>query len=136
PYYGFRLDGGFTVLDPTHSSAVGHMPLRVAKKSAFGLLQFDHSALILPRDHITLSLAYTFVRGRQDISPAGTVATSNQYHRFDTTATYDARVPWNFLHNEEVFARVSNTFDREYAEVLGFPSPPVNFVAGIKLELQ
>ncbi len=133
PFYGFRLSGGFTVLDETHSSEVGHTPLRVPKRSAFGLAQYDNSALLFPRDKIALTLAYTFVGDREDITTFGTTANHDAYHRFDATATYDARVLWRFISNEEVFARVSNLFDRHYSVNFGFPAPPVNFVAGIKL---
>ena len=65
-------------------------------------------------------------------------ATANHvaYHRFDATATYDARMLWRFVTNEEVFSRVSNVFDRHYSVNFGFPAPPVNFVAGIKLEFE
>jgi hypothetical protein len=29
---------------------------------------------------------------------------------------------------------VQNMLDRHYAEVFGFPAPPVNFVAGVKVD--
>ena len=106
------------------------------KRSAFGLAQYERKELLLPRDKMTLSVAYTFVGDRDDITQYGKSRSHVGYHRFDATATYDARVLWGRLTNEEVFARVSNLFDRHYAEEFGFPSPPVNFVAGIKLEFE
>ena len=133
PLYGFTLSGGFTVLDETH---VGARPLRVPKRSAFGLAQYEHRELFLPRDRIVLSLAYTFVGDRDDITPQGTIRNHVGYHRFDATATYDARMRWNAVSNEEIFARVSNLFDRNYQAEFGFPSPPINFLAGIKLEFE
>jgi outer membrane receptor protein involved in Fe transport len=33
-----------------------------------------------------------------------------------------------------VIARVQNLFDRNYSETFGFRSPPVNFLAGVKLD--
>jgi vitamin B12 transporter len=136
PFYGFSLSGGFTVLDETHSSQFGHTPLRVPKRSAYGIAQYNHSAVLLPSDKIALTLAYTFVGDREDITVAGGTANHDAYHRFDATATYDARTLWRFVTNEEVFTRVSNVFDRNYSANFGFPAPPVNFVAGIKLELE
>ncbi len=136
PFYGFSLSGGFTVLDETHSSQFGHTPLRVPKRSAYGIAQYNHSALLLPRDKLALTLAYTFVGDREDITVAGGTANHDAYHRFDATATYDARMLWRFVSNEEVFSRVSNVFDRNYSVNFGFPAPPVNFVAGIKLEFE
>ena len=32
-----------------------------------------------------------------------------------------------------VYARVENLFDRDYEEVLGFRSPPLNYIAGVKV---
>jgi len=134
PFYGFTLSGGFTVLDETHVGTAE--PLRVPKRSTYGLVQYEHKELLLPRDKSILSLAYTFVGDRDDITPLGTIRNHVGYHRFDATATYDAREAWSFISNEEVFARVSNLFDRHYSEEFGFPAPPVNFVAGIKLEFE
>ena len=134
PFYGFSLSGGFTVLDETHVGING--PLRVPKRSAFGLAQYEHRGLMLARDKATLSLAYTFVGDRDDITTIGTVRNHVAYHRFDASAVYDAHARWNRITNEEVFARVSNLMDRDYAEEFGFPSPPINFMAGIKLEFE
>lgn len=134
PYRGFSLNGGFTVLDLTHIGV--NEPLRVPKRSAYGVAQYEHRELALPRDKIALSLAYTFVGDRDDITTIGTIRNHVGYHRFDATAVYDARAAWKRISNEEVFGRVSNLFDRHYAEEFGFPSPPVNFLAGIKLEFE
>jgi len=136
PFFGFTLSGGFTVLDETHSSQFGNTPLRVPKRTAFGLFQYNNSELLLPRDRLAATLAYTFVGDREDITPAGTTANHDAYHRFDVSATYDAEQVWRFVRNEEVFTRVSNVFDRHYSVNFGFPAPPVNFVAGIKLEFE
>ena len=110
--------------------------MRVPKRSAFGVAQYEHRELLLPRDKMILSLAYTFVGDRDDITTLGTIRNHVGYHRFDAAATYDARVVWKFVANEEVFARVSNLFDRHYSEEFGFPAPPINFLAGIKLEFE
>ncbi len=136
PFFGFTLSGGFTVLDETHSSQFGNTPLRVPKRTAFGLFQYNNSELLLPRDRLAATFAYTFVGDREDITPAGTTANHDAYHRFDVSATYDAEQRWRFVRNEEVFTRVSNVFDRHYSVNFGFPAPPVNFVAGIKLEFE
>jgi hypothetical protein len=31
-------------------------------------------------------------------------------------------------------SKIQNLLDRHYSEAFGFPAPPVNFVAGVKLE--
>ncbi len=136
PFYGFTLNGGFTLLDETHVSPNGDAPTRVPKRSAFGVAQYQHEELLLPSDKIILTLAYTFVGDRDDITPIGTVANHVAYHRFDATVVYDARVPWSIVANEGVFVRSLNLLDRQYSEEFGFPSPPITFLAGIKLEFE
>jgi len=134
PFHGFTLNGGFTILDETHVGP--NRPTRTPKRLAFGLAQYEHRELFLPGDKAVLSLAYTFVGDRDDITLTDSIRSHVGYHRFDATATYDARVRWDFVSNEEVFARVSNLFDRNYSEEFGFPSPPINFVAGLKFEFE
>jgi outer membrane receptor protein involved in Fe transport len=134
PFYGFTLSGGFTILDETHAGAV--RPVRVPKRSAYGLAQYTHRGILAERDQVTLSLAYTFVGDRDDITPAGGITNHVGYHRFDATALYDARAAWRFVADEQLFARVNNVFDRHYSEALGFPSPRVNFVAGLQFEFE
>ena len=43
-------------------------------------------------------------------------------------------IRWRRIRGEELYVRVQNMLDRHYAEVFGFPSPPVNFVAGVKVD--
>jgi len=38
-----------------------------------------------------------------------------------------------YLSHEEAFVRIQNLFDRNYSQAFGFPAPPINFEAGIKL---
>jgi vitamin B12 transporter len=131
PFYGFTLSGGFTVLDETHVGT--NEPLRVPKRTAFGLAQYEHKELLLPRDKTVLSLAYTFVGDRDDITQFGTVRNHVGYNVFNASAVYDAGQVWKFVSGEEGFVRISNLFDRNYSEEFGFPAPSINFVAGIKL---
>lgn len=137
PFYGFTLSGGFTLLDETHASGVSSArPLRVPKRSAFGVAQYDRRAVFLQNDRVILSLAYTFVGDRDDITTFSSVANHPGYHRFDAVVSYAAHIPWSFIRNEEVFSRVSNLFDRHYSEAFGFPAPPINAVAGLKVEFE
>ncbi len=136
PFYGVTLSGNFTTIDETHvSSSPDIRPLRVPKHSAFGLLQYVGSGLLRPDDKTTVSLAYYFVGARDDITPIGTIASHDAYHVFDLTAIYDLRQPWRMVADEQGFVRVQNLFDRNYSEAFGFPSPPINFVAGIKVDM-
>ncbi len=133
---GLTLSGNFTWIDETHVAVSPTIkPVRVPKKAAFGLLQYIRRGLYLPADQSTLSLDYLFVGDRDDIDPASFSVRNNvAYHRFDLVASYQGGIRWQRVRNEELFARVQNLFDRNYSEVMGFKSPAVNFVAGIKLD--
>lgn len=133
---GLNFSGNFTYIDETHASNSPEVrPVRVPKYSAFSLLQYLHGRLWLPDDKITLSLAYFFVGDRDDIDP-GTSAIVNHgaYNRFDLVASYAAGLRWGFVQNEQAFTRIVNLLDRNYSEVMGFKSPTINFVAGIKVD--
>ena len=41
---------------------------------------------------------------------------------------------WREMRNIEIVTKIQNVLDRHYSEAFGFPAPPVNFVAGVKLE--
>jgi len=135
---GLTLSGNVTVLDETHADAAGSTaaPLRVAKHTASALLQYVRSANFLPHDRITASVNYNFVGDRDDITLQSTVANHAAYSRVDAVASYAMGIPLRFVHNEEVFARVSNLMDRHYSEAFGFPAPTINVLAGVKLDFE
>jgi vitamin B12 transporter len=137
PLPGLTLGGSVTVLDETHdpgrSSA---QPLRVPKHSAQALLQYVKQGLLLPHDRALANLAYTFVGDRDDITTSSTIANHSAYSRFDLVVSYALGIPYGMIQSEEAFTRVENLFDRRYSEAFGFPAPPVNFVAGVKIDLR
>jgi vitamin B12 transporter len=133
---GLAFSGNLTVIDETHvSSSPEIRPLRVPKYAAFALLTYAHKALLSSDDAVSANLAYYFVGDRDDLNPTTSMIQNHDaYNRFDLTMTYDARIPWRLIRDEQVYVRVQNMLDRHYAEVFGFPSPPVNFVAGVKVD--
>ncbi|HYA34413.1 MAG TPA: TonB-dependent receptor [Candidatus Binataceae bacterium] len=135
PFYGFTLNGFFTILDETHVSGPQStaQPLRVPKRSAYGLLQYARTGIFHVRDRVVASLGYNFVGDRDDITTQFTVGNNVAYHLFNAAVSYEGRMPWYAISDEEVFARVSNLFDRNYSQTLGYPSPRVNFVAGVQV---
>jgi vitamin B12 transporter len=135
PMRGLTFSGSFTYLDETHSSvSPTTRPTRVPKYSAQALIDYTHSEIFGPDDRFITTLAYTFVGDRDDITSSGTIASHDAYDLFNLSAIYSAGIPWGLLRNESVIARVQNLFDRNYSETFGFRSPPVNFLAGVKLE--
>jgi len=128
--------GSVTYIDETHVSETGAIPTRVPKWSAQTLVQYIGDGLFLPHDQVIGSLASTFVGSRDDITTAGTIVDHQAYWRFDAVASYALGRRWRWLQNEQVFTRVSNLLDARYSEAFGFRSPPINFVAGVKIDLQ
>ena len=133
---GLAFSGNLTYIDETHvSSSPEIRPLRVPKWAAFALLTYAHKALWNANDAVSANLAYYFVGDRDDLNPETSLIQNHAaYNRFDLTMTYEAGIPWRLIRNEQVYVRVQNMLDRHYAEVFGFPSPPVNFVAGVKVD--
>jgi len=95
---------------------------------------YRHAALFRPEDEATATLAYTFVGDRDDITTAGSVANHTAYNRFDLAVSYSPGFAWRGIRNEHLLARVQNLLDRHYSEAFGFPAPPVNFLAGVKID--
>jgi vitamin B12 transporter len=135
---GLTLSGNLTVLDETHADAAGStaQPLRVAKHTASALLQYVRSANFLPHDRITASVNYIFVGDRDDITVESTIANHAAYNLVNAVVSYAIGIPLKHVHNEEVFARVSNLMDRHYSQAFGFPAPTINVLAGVKLDFE
>ncbi len=131
PLPGLSISGYFTYLDQI---SPGRNPLRVPKYSASGLAQYVHEGLVNPRDRATLSFNYTFVGDRMDITPTSGIGNNPAYHRFDAVMSYAAGLRINRVRDEEVFVRINNLTDRNYHEALGFRAPPINFMAGVKVD--
>ncbi|MBV8362838.1 MAG: TonB-dependent receptor, partial [Deltaproteobacteria bacterium] len=135
PGHGLRLSGSVTILDETHVSPTPNIrPVRVPKYSASSTAEYNHRALLRPRDDLTLALIYVFVGDRDDITTTGTIANHDAYHRIDLAFSYSTGMNWREVHDLALVAKIQNLLDRHYSEAFGFPSPPVNFVAGVKLE--
>ncbi len=135
PGRGLQFSGNVTILDQTHvSPAPGIRPTRVPKYSASALAEYNRPQLLRPQDNLTAALIYTFVGDRDDITPVGTIANHDAYHRFDFALSYSPGIKWRRVRDVELIAKIQNLLDRHYSEALGFPAPPINFVAGVKLE--
>lgn len=132
PWHGISLSSNFTYLDETHrSEQSSSMPLRTPKYSASATLHYTHNDLLSAADAVSADFVYIFVGDRDDVSPMGTILDNPAYHLFNLTVNYSPGFQWNLVRSEQIYARIQNMFDRRYQQVLGFKSPPVNFVAGV-----
>jgi len=140
PFRDFSLGGNFTALDSTHRPlTAGLQPIRVPKHSAAGVAQYQRSGIWQSEDQFTAALFDQFVGDREDLQSQPPFGEENHgaYHVFNLTLSYKLAggyVP--YLTDEEAFVRIQNLFDRQYSQAFGFPSPPVNFEAGIKIGIR
>jgi len=140
PMKGLSLSGNFTALDSTHAPLIaGLQPnVRVPKHSASAVAQYKRQNIFAHGDQFISALSYDFVGDREDIQTQGAMGLENHgsYQLFNLTLSYQlgkGLVP--YLDHEEAFVRIQNLFDRHYSQAFGFPAPPVNYEAGIKLGL-
>jgi vitamin B12 transporter len=139
PLKGLSLSGSFTALDSTHRPLIaGLQPVRVPKHSAEAVAQYKTQDIFSRGDQFISALSYQFVGDREDIQTQSPFDDENHgsYQLFNLTLSYqlgDGFVP--YLKHEEAFVRIQNLFDRHYSQDFGFPAPPINYEAGIKLGL-
>jgi vitamin B12 transporter len=139
PMKGLSLSGSFTALDSTHRPLIaGLQPVRVPKHSAEAVAQYKTQDIFARGDQFISALSYQFVGDREDLQTQSPFDDENHgsYQLFNLTLSYqlgDGFVP--YLKHEEAFVRIQNLFDRHYSQDFGFPAPPINYEAGIKLGL-
>jgi vitamin B12 transporter len=135
PLKGLELSGSFTYLDQRHDPALfSRVPLRVPKYSAGAVAQYLRKNLLRGGDRAVATFAYSFVGDRDDLATTGSVVNHQAYQRVDAAFSYAPGIPWRFIRDEEFLVRIQNLLDRRYSEAFGFPAPPVNFLAGVKLD--
>ena len=137
PFRGFSISGNFTALDSTHRPLTANLqPVRVPKHSAAAVAGYKLSDIFQAGDNFTSALFYQFVGDREDLEtqpPFGEHNHSN-YQVFNLTLSYKmANHSLPYLREQEVFTRIQNLFDRNYSQAFGFPAPPINFEAGVKV---
>jgi vitamin B12 transporter len=139
PFKGFSLSGNFTVLDSTHDPHTPTLqPVRVPKHAAAGVAQYKSASLLRAGDQFTAALFYQFVGDFNDIQTQPPFGYENHggYQLFNLTLSYDLGSGFApRLTSEEAFVRIQNLFDRNYSQAFGYPAPPINFEAGLKIGL-
>ena len=132
PFRDVWLRGNYSYLD--FNVAGGGKLLRRPHNRMSATLNYAPRDLLQADDAFNANLNVTFVGERTDVDPLtfNGNATNPMYARADLALRYDmplrayaSRIGW--------FARVQNLFDRNYDEVLGFRSPPINVLAGAQL---
>ena len=127
---GLTLSGSFTFLD--FATKDGHLLHRPSEQ---GTVRVTYQRPILrgTDDLLTFNLNLDVVGDRDDVDPLRGFRTNPMYARTDVAVSYT--LPVNFLSFSRltVYSKISNLFDRSYQEVLGFKSPPLNYLAGFSV---
>lgn len=92
--------------------------------------------LLRPRTRYHLNLNLHVVGDRADVNPRNGFAfdTNPAYAKVDLAGSYTFEGVLAGHGDLTLFAKVENVFDEDYQEVLGFQSPPVNVLAGVRAE--
>jgi vitamin B12 transporter len=142
PLFGFSLRGTYTYLDWDITERPG-LSLPPAAKTLerrphnrmATMVTYSHDDLVQAADRFVANVNVVFVGERHDLDPFTFQDVNNQasYTRTDLALRYDTPSPWQGTQRVGWFARVQNLFDRNYQEVRGFKSPPINVLAGAEV---
>ena len=85
-------------------------------------------------DRLNLHLGLRVVGDRDDIDPlSGTTRTNAMFATTNVAVSYSFPSSLAPLSQVTVYGKIENLFDRNYQEVLGFRSPPLNYLVGAKV---
>src|SRR5262249_61008058 len=127
---GLTLSSSFTFLD--FATKDGHLLHRPTEQ---GTVRVTYQRPILRGmdDLLTFNLNLDVVGDRDDVDPLRGFRTNPMYARTDIAVSYSFPVHFLSASRLTVYSKVQNLFDRHYQEVLGFRSPPLNYLAGIRV---
>ncbi len=128
PLNGLRIDANYTFLDAKDQQVANGAQLREVRRPRHSAnLVFDYRA-----GPLTLGGSVAYIGKRDDtdfdVFPAATV-------KLDEYFLASARIGYRVTENIELFGRVSNLFDEEYRDVVGFETPGIAAYAGLRLRL-
>jgi len=131
PLPGLSLRGNYTYLDYNVIGQNGQRQVLTHRPhNRMGTtVSYQHDDVLRAADRISATTTVNYVGERHDINntldPTYTVTSAAVTYSFSLQDTWVKEVG--------LFTRIGNLFDRNYAEVNGFKSPPINFVAGTNL---
>lgn len=127
---GLTVSGNFTFLD--FDTQDGKLLRRPTKHGSVSI-NYERRGLSWSDDLLNLHLNVNVVGERDDVDPARGPRTNPMFARTNFAASYSF-APSSFAGARlSVYTRVENLFDRNYQEVLGFRSPPLNYIAGVRV---
>lgn len=132
---GFRFGGTYTYLGLTSNGGADQVTRRPNNQMS-SFVAYRTPRVFSDADAFQARVDVFFVGDRPDFDPlTGDVVTNPQYTTVNLATAYV--LPWKIYDTSfSLFGQVSNLFDRDYQEVLGFPSLPINALAGLRIAMQ
>jgi len=127
---GLTLNGNFTFLD--FHTKDGTLLRRPTKHGSVSV-NYERQGLSWTDDLLNLHLNVNVVGERDDIDPVRGLRTNPMFARANFAASYSFAPSFFSGTRLTVYSKVENLFDRNYQEVLGFRSPPLNYLVGAKV---
>jgi vitamin B12 transporter len=133
PLPRLTLRGTYTYLDFDVIGGSGTLVGRPHNRMAT-VVRYQRSGLLQTDDALDLTTNVNFVGDRANFNPTTfTIVNNTNYTVTNATAAYSFPLQARWPNRLGLFTRIANMFDRDYQEVLGFQSPPINFVIGMSL---
>ncbi len=128
PVHGLIIAANYTYTDATQDNALGDTVREVRRPRHMGSLNADWR-FADDRGNVNLNVNYTGDQLDSFYDPT-TFISSNV--PLDSFTVVDVAGSWRLTDALELTARVSNLFDEDYEEVLGYARPGVAFYGGLR----
>jgi vitamin B12 transporter len=126
----FTVSGHFTFLD--FDTQDGRLLRRPTRHGAI-VLNYQTPVSRGWDDLLNINLGVKVIGDRDDIDPRGGASRTNpMFARTDVAVSYAFTSLAAPLSRLTIYGKIENLFDRSYQEVLGFRSPPLNYLVGIR----
>jgi vitamin B12 transporter len=130
PLPRLTVRGTYTYLAWNVVGGAGTLVSRPHNRMA-AVVRYDRGGLLRAGDEFSVNTNLNFEGDRANFDPTTfTIANNTNYTVVNATASYSFPLPSRYPSRLGFFSRIGNLFDRDYQEVLGFQSPPINFVVG------
>jgi len=125
----WTMGGYFTFLD--FDTTDGRL---LRRPRTHGAVQVNYQAPLLSGrdDLLNLYLSVKVVGERDDIDPSQGPRANSMFARTDVALSYLLPSFGRMFPRLTIYGKIENLFDRNYQEVLGFRSPPLNYVVGLR----
>jgi vitamin B12 transporter len=125
------LSGSFMFLD--FETGDGKLLRRPSERGTLHA-NYQRRNLLWSDDLLNLHLGLRVVGDRDDIDPlSGAARTNSMFATTNVAVSYSFPSTLSTLSQMTLYGKIENLFDRNYQEVLGFRSPLLNYLVGVRM---